>query len=93
MEDTKPIYPVIVGDKLRKFLVKNRAYKKFIKNCQNPESWFQQNETPDSCHRKYVEESHEDAIMLAFRWTETPEDWDYWNKLNEKLWRTNQNSK
>ena len=42
---------------------------------------------PYSCDVKAVEEASTpaEALLAAFKWRETPQGFDYWNEIHEKL--------
>ena len=81
----KPEFKVIVGDKLRKFLVSKKAFRKFVRNCKDPNSWFQKNTMQYTIIKQDISESRHDSICNAFLWRDTPEEHDYWERLSQQF--------
>ena len=62
---------------ITKFLKENNCLEKFAKNL------FNNGKSLESLYTKIY--SFEDIIDKAFRWSETPEGYNYWCNLHKKL--------
>ena len=63
--------------KFKKFLTGNRAYSKFVRNIKNERNMC----FSEYCSIKGIDDR---AITSVLSWHETPEDYDYWDALDNK---------
>ena len=70
--------------RFKKFLAKNNAYNKFIRNLENEDNYFKNEYSFNNLYDFLTNQRYNQFVDYAFDWDDTPERFVFWEDLNHK---------